>query len=427
MNRESDSSSRKDLYAYDGSGQNGQRSHDGAGELHEQTESSKDSRTQNWHPDYSLSSPSAREWHEQNKQSRHQPLKLNEEDGTYTVQHGDCLSTIAARELDAEGKAVNKKSIAHEVQEIIDLNRNEHSELVGNKDYLGAGWRLRLPGGAATTQDTYEQPTQPRRQIASSAEQAPPGPMVNSAAPGADYQVYESGPRSAQQGVDRQRQETVRLAQDLLQGNVRDAALVLHDVIGHGDSSSCIQQANQLADQAARQQGAKSPAHITVRQDGDVAIVDQNGREVVQAGNIYRQNDDGSGRQGFRPIQSEYEPITYAPSSTNVTSGYYSEPASYPRQQANSHSWRANYGVSGGLAQQLQSRDEQIHSDMQSVKPEGRWQPNAGNIRNWNDQFDDPAMNQGLADLRQKNGLSKVFGDPGSGASKVYDVSRIFS
>jgi hypothetical protein len=67
---------------------------------------------------------------------------------------------------------------------------------------------------------------------------------------------------------------------------------------------------------------------------------------------------------------------------------------------ANSN-WRASYGVSGGIAQQLQNRNDQIGYEMQNVTPEGTWRPNARNVRNWNDQFDDPGMNQALANLRR--------------------------
>ncbi len=116
-----------------------------------------DSRVSSWHPDYSLSSPEARQWHKQNKKISHDPLSLNEIDGTYTVQHGDCLSTIAARELSAEGKSTSKKSIAHEVEQIVALNRDKYSLLDCNKEYLEQGWKLRLPGLKSSSSENLVQ------------------------------------------------------------------------------------------------------------------------------------------------------------------------------------------------------------------------------------------------------------------------------
>ncbi len=120
---------------------------------------------QNWHADYSLSSPQARQWQKQNQQSRQQPLRMNEADDTYIVQHGDCLSTIAARELQDAGKAVNKNSVAQEMQEIIALNRDKYNTLDDNQDYLAAGWKLRLPGYTTQVQEPCEPAAQLQRQI----------------------------------------------------------------------------------------------------------------------------------------------------------------------------------------------------------------------------------------------------------------------
>jgi hypothetical protein len=105
---------------------------------------SADSNICNWHPDFSLSSPQAREWQKQNEKSRDQPLNL-ESDGTYKVQPGDCLSTIASRELTAAGKSVDQKSVDDEVKALIALNRDQYKELDCNKDFLQVGWNLHLP------------------------------------------------------------------------------------------------------------------------------------------------------------------------------------------------------------------------------------------------------------------------------------------
>ncbi len=305
MNHESDSSYRQDLRARG----------------NEDLQSWSDSRIQNWHSDYGLTSPQAREWHAQNKQSHNQ-------------------SNFSGR---------------------------------GNAEPIG----------------------------------------------------------------DRQRQEVGRLAQDLLQGNLRDATQVLNDLIRHPNQVRYnIQQANQLVDNAARQHGYKSPAHVAIWQDGRVSIVDQYERPMVQVGNIYGQNayaplstngisnyaperysglpqrsnsiaigNYASDRYSFLPPQSNSQ------SNSNGMSSYASDRYSGSPQQSNSHAWRATYGVSGSLASTLQNSNDQLRYDVQNVTPEGRWRPNSNNTRSWKDRFDDPGMNQQLDALRQ-NGFSNVFGRP---------------
>ncbi len=450
MNREFDGRNRQDNeYTYDTSGHGDKRAGADKDKANEGGDACKDPRIQNWHPDYSLSSPQAREWHKQNEDSRHHSLKLDE-GGTYTVKHGDCLSTIAARELEAEGQAVNKKSIAHEVKEIVELNHEKYNALDCNKEYLAAGWKLKLPGCKIQSQEAHEapQPLQPQRQIPFSTEQPPNfnaaadayplpqqtqfpverAPILIPPAPSPDagYQIDYGRPQYAPGGGDRDQQQIVRVAKDLLEGQPNDAALVLRRAIEQGEAPTYIKQANQLATHAALEKGTSSPLHIAMRQDGEVAIVDRSGRSIAQVGNIYRQNENRDRRNpDFQPGQLGHPPINN-PSPYSIN-GYNQERYSQPQQQqANHQNWRSSYGVSGGIVPTLQNRNDQIQNDMQNVTPERRWQPNAQNVRNWNDPLDDPAANQALYNLRQKNGLSSVFGDPGSGTSKTYDISKIF-
>jgi len=110
-----------------------------------------------WHPDLSLSSPQARDWFEKNKETRHQPLELNK-DGTYTVKHNDALDTIAERELRAEGKAINSKSIKAEVQKLVDLNKEKYPCLEANPELIQDGWRLKMGRGHHRQPDRDHEP-----------------------------------------------------------------------------------------------------------------------------------------------------------------------------------------------------------------------------------------------------------------------------
>ncbi len=141
--------------------QRAQYQSDGSGKSNERDEI----RTANilkWHPDYSMSSPQAREWHKKNQESRSQPLNLNG-DGTYTVQGHDALSTIAERDLHRHGQRATKTAIASEIEQIIALNKDKYPTLDRQKEYLGNGWRLRLPDAAPSGPNCVEgqRPSQP--------------------------------------------------------------------------------------------------------------------------------------------------------------------------------------------------------------------------------------------------------------------------
>ena len=62
----------------------------------------------------------------------------------YTVKFGDDLSTIAQRQLQSEGKAVNSTSLKAEQDKIIKLNDTQYKTLDCNPHFLKAGWRLNL-------------------------------------------------------------------------------------------------------------------------------------------------------------------------------------------------------------------------------------------------------------------------------------------
>ncbi len=130
----------KDLYKYDGSGQQ-------VGPTNDDTSGSNEHVPAGWHPDYSLSSPSAKEWFEQSQALRKQKLDLDEK-GDHVVQHGDSLWTIAQRELHDTGRQGTDREIVQEIQRIVKLNENLHPTLKSNTDFIKDGWKLHIePGG----------------------------------------------------------------------------------------------------------------------------------------------------------------------------------------------------------------------------------------------------------------------------------------
>jgi hypothetical protein len=102
-----------------------------------------DQRIEQWRPDTSLSSPEAREWFKQSRESLHRPLERNC-DGTYTVQHEDCLETIAQRMLQERGCHITRKRIDSQVADLIKLNVSRYPTLTHNPEFVGDGWTLRL-------------------------------------------------------------------------------------------------------------------------------------------------------------------------------------------------------------------------------------------------------------------------------------------
>jgi len=145
------SGQQPDLYQYDGAGRS-----NGAG-----CKDSASSSDCNWRPDPEARTPLAQAWMRESDKQRAIPMQLDQ-NGDYTVQFGDCLSTIAERELKREGTAVNRDSIRGEMQKLIDANVNEHPSLGCNPDLVKTGWKLHIPGA---TQDAPppEQPRQPEK------------------------------------------------------------------------------------------------------------------------------------------------------------------------------------------------------------------------------------------------------------------------
>lgn len=100
----------------------------------------------NWRPDYDLSTESARKWQQQSEKNRVQPFKENQ-DGTYTVEYGDSLWTVAERTLKAQGDGKpTTKEIKDEIQAYVDLNDDVYKSLACNPDYIRTGWKLKVPG-----------------------------------------------------------------------------------------------------------------------------------------------------------------------------------------------------------------------------------------------------------------------------------------
>lgn len=133
------SNGQADLYQFDGSGQQVRQNDDTAG--------SNEHVPAGWHPDYSLSSQSAKDWFQKSQELRKQKLDLDE-NGDHVVQHGDSLWTIAERELHDNGKQGTDREIVQEIQRIVKLNENLHPTLKCNTDFIKDGWKLHIePGG----------------------------------------------------------------------------------------------------------------------------------------------------------------------------------------------------------------------------------------------------------------------------------------
>ncbi len=125
---------QRDVFKYDGSGQHAPT---------DDTGGQNDHVPANWHPDYSLSSPSAREWHKESQALRTQKLDLDQ-NGDHVVQHGDSLWTIAQRELHDHGKQGSNQEIEGEIARIAKLNEQSHPSLITKPDFIGDGWKLHI-------------------------------------------------------------------------------------------------------------------------------------------------------------------------------------------------------------------------------------------------------------------------------------------
>jgi hypothetical protein len=128
-----------DLYKYDGSGQQSRPNDNTAGGCEDVPAG--------WHPDYSLSSQSAKDWFAKSQELRKQKLDLDQ-NGDHVVEHGDSLWTIAQRELHDNGKKGSDAEIVQEIQRIVKLNEGKYPSLKCNTDFIKDGWTLHIePGG----------------------------------------------------------------------------------------------------------------------------------------------------------------------------------------------------------------------------------------------------------------------------------------
>ena len=125
---------QRDVFKYDGSGQHAST---------DDTGGQNDHVPANWHPDYSLSSPSAQEWFKESQALRKQKLDLDQ-NGDHVVQHGDSLWTIAQRELHDHGKQASNQEIEGEITRIAKLNEKSHPSLITKPDFIGDGWKLHI-------------------------------------------------------------------------------------------------------------------------------------------------------------------------------------------------------------------------------------------------------------------------------------------
>lgn len=98
----------------------------------------------NFRPDYEYKTEQGRAWKAVSDQQRLKPIELNER-GRYTVQHGDCLETIAERNLKGSGLPANRMAIKAEVAEIVAANQHRYPSLAANSEFIKGGWTLTLP------------------------------------------------------------------------------------------------------------------------------------------------------------------------------------------------------------------------------------------------------------------------------------------
>jgi hypothetical protein len=111
------------------------------------------------------------QWHKGFKAHAGDPLTIDC-NGTYTVGHYDCLGQIAVRTLIHfnNNETPTPQQIAEMERQYIDINKDKYPSLLCNKDYLGDGWQLRVPGAEAN--GDCHQPPKPV------SEACPPPPPI---------------------------------------------------------------------------------------------------------------------------------------------------------------------------------------------------------------------------------------------------------
>ncbi len=93
-----------------------------------------------WRPNPNSTSQLTKDWFA----AKSQLAGVAPEDGAYTVKFGDCLESIAKRELKKENKATDGNAIKAEVAKIIALNHDHYKSLDTNSEFIKDGWKLKL-------------------------------------------------------------------------------------------------------------------------------------------------------------------------------------------------------------------------------------------------------------------------------------------
>jgi LysM repeat protein len=118
--------------------------------------SSSNEIIRHWKPDHGQSK-SGKAWFKAMKHQEPVPVAGN----YYTVKDGDCLESIARRELRTENHAVDTKSTNAGVEQLIALNKDHYKSLTVNKHYIQNGWKLKLSAADLASADVVAPPTKP--------------------------------------------------------------------------------------------------------------------------------------------------------------------------------------------------------------------------------------------------------------------------
>jgi hypothetical protein len=108
--------------------------------------SSENQTIRHWKPGHG-DSKSSRAWFAAMKHQETAPLTKN----FYSATDGDCLESIARRQLREEHKATDSHSTQADVNHLIALNKNHYKSLTVNPHYIQKGWTLRLSEPTADT------------------------------------------------------------------------------------------------------------------------------------------------------------------------------------------------------------------------------------------------------------------------------------
>ncbi len=145
-----------------------------------------------------------------------------------------------------------------------------------------------------------------------------------------------------------------RLANDLARGDTRDAAMTAENIMrSYNDPNRALNEANRLADQRAYQMGYRSAMeHIAQTRNGDLAVVDQYGRQLARIENYnnnnryYPNNNDRyypNNNDRYYPNNGSYYP--------NNGSYYPNNGSYYPNNNGYYNGGQRYYGnINGGEA-----------------------------------------------------------------------------